>query len=64
MAAADKNASKSKADKGDKPKAMSFAELQIVIDRTASAEREVVDSRAQYASNLSVLEQYVGGPLQ
>jgi outer membrane protein len=43
--------------------AMSFAELQIVIDRTASAEREVVDARAQYASNISVLEQYVGGPL-
>ncbi|HET9439336.1 MAG TPA: TolC family protein [Longimicrobiales bacterium] len=43
--------------------AMSFAELQIVIDRTASAEREVVDARAQYASNLSVLEQYVGGSL-
>ncbi len=43
--------------------AMSFAELQIVIDRTASAEREVVDARAQYASNLSVLEQYVGAPV-
>ncbi len=43
--------------------AMSFAELQIVIDRTASAEREVVDARAQYASNVSLLEQYVGGPL-
>lgn len=43
--------------------AMSFAELQLVIDRTASAEREVVDARAQYASNLSLLEQYVGGPV-
>jgi outer membrane protein len=43
--------------------AMSFAELQIVIDRTASAEREVVDARAQYASNISVLEQYTGGSL-
>lgn len=44
--------------------AMSFAELQIVIDRTASAEREVVDARAQFASNVSFLEQYVGGPLR
>ena len=43
--------------------AMSFAELQIVIDRTSSAEREVVDARAQYAASLSFLEQYVGGPL-
>jgi outer membrane protein len=43
--------------------AMSFAELQIVIDRTASAEREVVDARAQYASNVSVLVQYTGGRL-
>jgi outer membrane protein len=41
--------------------AMSFAELQIVIDRTAAAEREVVDARAQYASNVSLLEQFVGG---
>lgn len=40
--------------------AMSFAELQIVIDRTASAEREVVDARAQYAANVSMLEQFVG----
>jgi outer membrane protein len=44
--------------------AMSFTDLQVVIDRTASAEREVVDARAQYASNVSVLEQYVGGPLR
>jgi outer membrane protein len=43
--------------------AMSFAELQIVIDRTAAAEREVVDARAQYASNVSLLEQYSGGPV-
>jgi outer membrane protein TolC len=42
---------------------MSFTDLQTVIDRTGAAEREVVDARAQYASNLSLLEQYVGGPL-
>ena len=39
--------------------AMSFAELQIVIDRTASAEREVVDARAGYAASVSMLEQFV-----
>ena len=44
--------------------AMSFTDLQVVIDRTASAEREVVDARAQYASSLSFLEQYAGGPLR
>ncbi len=43
--------------------AMSFTDLQTVIDRTGSAEREVVDARAQYATNLSLLEQYVGGPI-
>jgi outer membrane protein TolC len=43
--------------------AMSFAELQIVIDRTAAAEREVVDAQAQYAANLTLLEQHVGGHL-
>ena len=43
--------------------AMSFTDLQTVIDRTGAAEREVVDARAQYASNLSLLEQYVGGPV-
>lgn len=42
---------------------MSFAELQLVIDRTSAAEREVVDARAQYASSLSLLEQSVGGSL-
>lgn len=42
---------------------MSFTDLQTVIDRTGSAEREVVDARAQYAANLSLLEQYVGGPI-
>lgn len=40
--------------------AMSFAELQIVIDRTAAAEREVVDARAQYAASVSLLDQFVG----
>lgn len=40
--------------------AMSFAELQIVIDRTAAAEREVVDARAQYAASMSLLDQFVG----
>ena len=40
--------------------AMSFAELQIVIDRTAAAEREVVDARANYAVSVSMLEQFVG----
>ncbi len=44
--------------------AMSFTDLQTVIDRTGAAEREVVDARAQYASNLSLLEQYVGGSLR
>ena len=43
--------------------AMSFTDLQTVIDRTGAAEREVVDARAQYAANLSLLEQYVGGPI-
>jgi outer membrane protein len=43
--------------------ATTFTELQRLIDRTASAEREVVDARATYASSLSVLEQYVGGPV-
>lgn len=42
---------------------MSFAELQLVIDRTSAAQREVVDARAQYASSLSVLQQWVGGSL-
>jgi outer membrane protein len=43
--------------------ATTFTELQRIIDRTASAQREVVDARATYASSLSVLEQYVGGPV-
>jgi outer membrane protein len=43
--------------------AMSFTDLQAVIDRTGAAEREVVDARAQYAANLSLLEQYVGSPI-
>ena len=43
--------------------AMSFTDLQTVIDRTGAAEREVVDARAQYASNMSLLEQYVGASI-
>ena len=44
--------------------AMSFTELQNVIDRTGAAERDVVDARVQYATNVSLLEQYVGGSVR
>ena len=44
--------------------AMSFAELQIVIDRTASAERDAVDARANHAASVSMLEQFVGAGLR
>lgn len=37
---------------------MSFTELQNVIDRTASAEREVVDARFGYVNARSFLEEY------
>ena len=39
---------------------MSFTELQNVIDRTADAERQVVDARFGYANALSYLEEYAG----
>jgi outer membrane protein len=40
--------------------AMSFTDLQNVIDRTATAEREVVDARFGYASARTFLEEYAG----
>jgi outer membrane protein TolC len=40
--------------------AMSFTELQNVIDRTADAERQVVDARFGYANALTYLEEYAG----
>lgn len=40
--------------------AMSFTELQNVIDRTADAERQVVDARFAYANALVNLEEYAG----
>ncbi|MGQ0814226.1 MAG: TolC family protein [Gemmatimonadota bacterium] len=40
--------------------AMSFTELQNVIDRTAAAEREVVDARFGYATARTFLEEYSG----
>jgi outer membrane protein len=43
--------------------AMSFTELQNVIDRTATAEREVVDARFGYANARTFLEEYAGTSL-
>jgi outer membrane protein len=43
--------------------AMSFTELQNVIDRTATAEREVVDAQFGYANARVFLEEYAGAPL-
>lgn len=43
--------------------AMTFSDLQNVIDRTAAAEREAVDARFTYASALSFLEEYAGASL-
>lgn len=43
--------------------AMSFTELQNVIDRTAAAERDVVDARFNYASARVYVEEYTGTPL-
>lgn len=40
--------------------AMTFTELQNVIDRTAEAERQVVDARFAYANALVNLEEYAG----
>ncbi|HUP88067.1 MAG TPA: TolC family protein, partial [Longimicrobiales bacterium] len=39
---------------------MSFTELQNVIDRTASAERDVVDARFNYANARAYLDEYAG----
>lgn len=43
--------------------AMTFTDLQNVIDRTATAEREVVDARFGYASARTFLEEYTGTSL-
>lgn len=43
--------------------AMSFTDLQNVIDRTADAERQVVDARFSYASARAFLEEYAGTSL-
>ena len=43
--------------------AMTFTELQNVIDRTADAERQVVDARFNYANALTYLEEYAGSSL-
>jgi outer membrane protein len=43
--------------------AMSFTDLQNVIDRTATAEREVVDARFAYANARTFLEEYAGTSL-
>ena len=44
--------------------AMSFTELQNVIDRTADAERQVVDARFGYANARTYLEEYTGASLE
>jgi outer membrane protein TolC len=43
--------------------AMTFTDLQNVIDRTAAAEREVVDARFGYATARAYLEEYAGTQL-
>lgn len=43
--------------------AMSFTDLQNVIDRTATAEREVVDARFGYVNARTFLEEYAGTSL-